>query len=259
MAQPAATAYLGLSAVEDKLLKGFLAEAGDELEKTMGMSMKEMNEKDEYFVLRLQRVTDIHLFSHLKYENSQNVNIQTLMIIAGISILIILIACINYANLSTARLAGRVREIGIRKILGSQRAELSRQLLAESITISFISLFFALVIVELIWLPPPVFLPYSFSLSLSLSVVVIDLPSPSRCIDRIPITNTTTASLTTTTIYNFTPDYRTVDVSGHGFSIVLRACSVLLELLQKSSSLRELLAASGTASTSGSEKHFFVS
>jgi putative ABC transport system permease protein len=151
MAQPAATAYLGLSAVEDKLLKGFLAEAGDELEKTMGMSMKEMNEKDEYFVLRLQRVTDIHLFSHLKYENSQNVNIQTLMIIAGISILIILIACINYANLSTARLAGRVREIGIRKILGSQRAELSRQLLAESITISFISLFFALVIVELIY------------------------------------------------------------------------------------------------------------
>ena len=146
-----ASGYLGLTAIEDKLLKGFLKEAGEDLEKSMGLTIKEMKEKDEYFVLRLQKVSDIHLFSHLKYENSQNVNIQTLMIIAGISILIILIACINYANLSIARLAGRVREIGIRKILGSQRRELSRQLLAESLTISFISLFFALVIVELVY------------------------------------------------------------------------------------------------------------
>ena len=148
---PAASPYLGLSAIEDKLLKGFLNEAGEDLEKTMGLSIREMNEKDEYFVLRLQKVSDIHLFSHLKYENSQNVNIQTLLIIAGISILIILIACINYANLSIARLAGKVREIGIRKILGSQKIELSKQLLAESLTISFISLFFALVIVELVY------------------------------------------------------------------------------------------------------------
>ena len=144
-------AYLGLSAVEDKLLKGFLKEAGDDLEKSMGLTNMEMREKDEFVVLRLQLVSDIHLFSHLKYENSQNVNIQTLLIIAGISILIILIACINYANLSIARLAGRVREIGVRKILGSQRKELSKHLLAESLTISLISLFFALVIVELVY------------------------------------------------------------------------------------------------------------
>ena len=149
--EPAVTPYLGLSAIEEKLLNGFLNEAGEDLEKTMGLTIKEMKEKDEYFVLRLQQVSDIHLFSHLKYENSQNVNIQTLLIIAGISILIILIACINYANLSIARLAGKVREIGIRKILGSQKAELSKQLLSESLAISFISLFFALVIVELVY------------------------------------------------------------------------------------------------------------
>ena len=143
--------YLGLSKIEEKLLTGFLKEAGEDLEKSIGLTIKEMNEKDEYFVLRLQKVSDIHLFSNLKFENSQNVNIQTLLIISGISILIILIACINYANLSIARLAGRVREIGIRKILGSQRRELSKQLLAESLMISFISLFFALVIVELVY------------------------------------------------------------------------------------------------------------
>jgi len=151
MNKSADPSYLGLSAIEYKLLKGFFNEVGDDMEKKMGITINEMNDKDDYLVLRLQKVTDIHLSSHLKYEFSQNVNIQTLLIIAGISILIILIACINYANLSTARLAGRVREIGIRKILGSQRRELSRQLLAESITISFISLFFALVVVELIY------------------------------------------------------------------------------------------------------------
>ena len=145
------TSDLQLSVMEEKFNKGFYHETGDFIEKSLGTTIKELREKDEYFVLRLQKVTDIHLFSHLKYESSQNVNIQTLLIIAGISILIILIACINYANLSTARLAGRVREIGIRKIMGSQRRELSRQLLAESITISFISLFFALVMVELIY------------------------------------------------------------------------------------------------------------
>ena len=142
---------LGLSVIEDKLLRGFFREAGDEIKKTMGFTLEDMNDRYEYYLLRLQKVSDIHLFSHLKYENSQNFNIQTLLIISGISVLIILIACINYANLSTARLAGRVREIGIRKILGSQKRELSRQLLAESITISFISLFFALVLVELIY------------------------------------------------------------------------------------------------------------
>lgn len=151
MKEMADSSSLHLSVMEDKFNKGFYKEAGDFIEKSLGTTNEAMKDKDEYFVFRLQKVSDIHLFSHLKYETSQNVNIQTLLIIAGISILIILIACINYANLSTARLAGRVREIGIRKILGSQRRELSRQLLAESITISFISLFFALVIVELIY------------------------------------------------------------------------------------------------------------
>jgi len=151
MEETSDSSSLRLSVMEDKFNKGFYKEAGDFIEKSLGTTIEAMRDKDEYFVLRLQKVSDIHLYSHLKFETSQNVNIQTLLIIAGISILIILIACINYANLSTARLAGRVREIGIRKILGSQRRELSRQLLAESITISFISLFFALVIVELIY------------------------------------------------------------------------------------------------------------
>lgn len=147
--QPANPAFLGLSSIENKLTETFLSKAREEFQQTIGMSLEDLHKDDNYYVLRLQKIKDIHLFSHLKYELSQNVNIQTFLILAGIALLIILIGCINYANLSTARLAGRVRETGVRKILGSQRSELSRQLLAESITISFISLFFALVIVEL--------------------------------------------------------------------------------------------------------------
>jgi putative ABC transport system permease protein len=141
--------FLGLTSIENKLTEAFLDKAKEEFRQTIGMSLEDLRREDNYYVLRLQNIEKIHLFSHLKYEFSQNVNIQTFLILAGIALLIILIGCINYANLSTARLAGRVRETGIRKILGSRRSELTRQLLAESVTISFISLFFALVIVEL--------------------------------------------------------------------------------------------------------------
>jgi putative ABC transport system permease protein len=146
---PASPGFLGLSVIENKLTEAFLNKAKEEFKQTIGMSLEDLHQDDNYYVLRLQNIKDIHIFSHLRLELSQNVNIQTFMILGGIALLIILIGCINYANLSTARLAGRVRETGIRKILGSRRSELSKHLLAESVTISFISLFFALVIVEL--------------------------------------------------------------------------------------------------------------
>ena len=57
----------------------------------MSIDFQFVKEKDEYFVLRLQRVSDIHLFSHLKYENSQNVNIQTLLIVVVASLTVLLI------------------------------------------------------------------------------------------------------------------------------------------------------------------------
>jgi putative ABC transport system permease protein len=143
--------YKELSAMEYKLTEAFLKRASEEFRRGMGMSLQDLHQADNYYAIRLQKVENIHLFSNLKYETSLNVNFQTFLILAGISLLIILIGCINYANLSTARLAGRVREIGIRKILGSQKRELSAQLLTESITISFISLLLALVLVELIY------------------------------------------------------------------------------------------------------------
>ena len=146
---PSSDSELKLSPVERRIMDVFLGEAKDEILSGLGTTIEDIQQENNFFVLRLQEINDIHLFSTLKYEMSQNVNIRTILILAGISILILLIACINYANLSTARLAGRVREIGIRKTLGSHTGEIAWQFLAESVIISFISLFFALVLVEL--------------------------------------------------------------------------------------------------------------
>lgn len=141
-----------LSPAEDRIMTAFLSKAEEEIKSALGStSIEEGNRENNFFLLRLQKVQSIHLFSTLKYEMSHNVNIRTILILFGIAILIMLIACINYANLSTARLSGRVREIGIRKTLGSHSGEITRQFLAESIIISFISLFFALVFIELVF------------------------------------------------------------------------------------------------------------
>jgi putative ABC transport system permease protein len=90
--------------------------------------------------LTLQKLTDIHLTSHLDDEIEENGNINRVYIFSAIALFILLIACINYMNLSTARSALRAREIGIRKVVGAQRGEIIVQFLSESILICWISL-----------------------------------------------------------------------------------------------------------------------
>jgi putative ABC transport system permease protein len=97
---------------------------------------------------RVQPVTDIHLKSHLRWELEANGNIEYVYIIAAAGLLTLLIACINFMNLMTARSAERAREIGIRKTLGALRRQLSFQFLSESLTITFISMLIAILIIE---------------------------------------------------------------------------------------------------------------
>ncbi len=105
----------------------------------------------KYTKLGLQKLTNIHLYSHTDYEAEPNGDITRVYIFSVIALFILLIACINYMNLSTARSALRAREIGIRKVIGARRKELIFQFLSESvlisctaILISFILLYFAL-------------------------------------------------------------------------------------------------------------------
>src|SRR5665213_87810 len=93
--------------------------------------------------LTLQKLTDIHLTSHLDDEIEENGSASRVYIFSAIALFILLIACINYMNLSTARSALRAREIGIRKVVGAERKEIIAQFLSESVLITYISLIIA--------------------------------------------------------------------------------------------------------------------
>ncbi len=85
--------------------------------------------------LSLRKLTDIHLYSHKDSEIEENGDIKRVYIFSAIALFILLIACINYMNLSTARSALRAREIGVRKVVGARRPELIAQFLSESVLI----------------------------------------------------------------------------------------------------------------------------
>ncbi|MCD8741770.1 ABC transporter permease [Mucilaginibacter roseus] len=90
--------------------------------------------------LSLQAVTDIHLNSYNIDENDiKHGDVRFIWLFAGIAGFILVLACINFLNLSTARSANRAREVGVRKVIGSTRANLIRQFLTESLLYSFFS------------------------------------------------------------------------------------------------------------------------
>ncbi|MDH4220576.1 MAG: ABC transporter permease, partial [Candidatus Aminicenantes bacterium] len=98
----------------------------------------------EYF---LQPLTKIHLNSDLNGEFEANGNETYVYIFSAISIIILLIACINFMNLSTAKSSLRAKEVGMRKVVGSGRGRLVFQFLSESVLLSFISLTIGMVLV----------------------------------------------------------------------------------------------------------------
>jgi len=106
-----------------------------------------LNTSDRLF---MQKYTDIHLYG--KYENGIPVagRIIHLRIFSWIAVFILLIACINYMNLSTAQASRRMKEIGVKKAIGAQRSVLVYQYFSESILIAFLSLVVAIGIVALL-------------------------------------------------------------------------------------------------------------
>ncbi len=98
----------------------------------------------------LQPLTDIHLKSKLDYEMQQNNDEANIYIFSVVGVLIILIACINFMNLATARSAKRAREVGMRKVLGADRLMLIKQFLGESLILSFFAVIVSVFLIELL-------------------------------------------------------------------------------------------------------------
>jgi putative ABC transport system permease protein len=94
----------------------------------------------------LTNIKDIHLHSALLGEFEPNGDVTYVYLFSAIAIFILIIACINFMNLSTARSANRAREVGVRKVLGSLRAQLIKQFLAESFMLTLFSFGLALTI-----------------------------------------------------------------------------------------------------------------
>ena len=99
--------------------------------------------------LNLQPLTDIHLYSRLEREIESNGDIRYVYIFSLIALFTVLVSCINFMNLTTARASNRIREIGIRKVAGADRLQLIRQFLGESVLLSFVAVFLATGLVEL--------------------------------------------------------------------------------------------------------------
>jgi len=111
---------------------------------------RHMGEKtSDWTSLSLRKLTDIHLYSHKDSEIEENGDIKRVYIFSAIALFILLIACINYMNLSTARSALRAKEIGVRKVIGAGKAELIIQFLSESVLLCSIAAIFSLVLVSL--------------------------------------------------------------------------------------------------------------
>ncbi|MEO6288077.1 MAG: ABC transporter permease [Dyadobacter sp.] len=124
---------------------------GPEIMEFLGMTYEEYLKKGDRFGLQFQPLTDIHLKSNLEGELEPNGSVKYVYIFSAIAAFILLIACINFMNLSTAGSASRAKEVGIRKVLGSVQQQLIRQFLTESILLTLLALLvaFALVVIVL--------------------------------------------------------------------------------------------------------------
>lgn len=116
---------------------------GPEIEQFMGASMEEFYEAGNAAGFYLFPLRDIHLKSDKLGELSANGDFKYVLIFTAIALFILILACINFMNLSTARSAGRAKEVGVRKVLGAYKSQLRKQFLTEAFLITFISIVLA--------------------------------------------------------------------------------------------------------------------
>lgn len=115
-----------------------------QVQQMMKVDPVEFKKSGNYMNMSLTPLKDIHLHSDRIAELAANNDVQVVYIFSLVAVLILVIACINFMNLSTARSANRAKEVGVRKVLGTQRAHLISQFLTESVLMSVLSFALAL-------------------------------------------------------------------------------------------------------------------
>lgn len=121
--------------------------AAAQIERELGKSWSEYQQAGNGYRYFLQQLKDIHLFpQYLEVQLKPSGNINSILALLAIAVLIIVIACINFMNLSTAKSFERAKEVGIRKVLGSLRKQLIGQFLTEALILSSIGVLIAVLI-----------------------------------------------------------------------------------------------------------------
>ncbi len=134
----------------------------------LGLGEEDYIKSGHDFIYFLQALTDIHLHSNLDIELQPNSDIIYVYLLISVVVLILLVSCINFINLATARSTERAKEVGLRKVMGSSQKQLIAQFLTESILINIVSLGIAILVC---WIFLPVFNSY-VDKSLSLAVLL---------------------------------------------------------------------------------------
>jgi putative ABC transport system permease protein len=122
----------------------------DKLSATFGKYTPNSESYIGYHSYYIQHLTDIHLHSHLELELGVNQKMSTIYLFSSIAFLILIIACINFVNLATARSSQRAHEIGIRKTVGAAKQQLVFQFLGESLFLSFFAFALSLGLVDVL-------------------------------------------------------------------------------------------------------------
>ncbi len=139
---------------EEKINTSLIEHIRPMLIQFMGITVEEFEAQGDKYGLKLQRLYDIHLDPEIGLPSDNCFrpigNKSYLYIFGVIAFFILVIASINFMNLSTARSISRAKEVSLRKVVGSGKKELIRQFLLESVVLSFISMIIAILIVGLL-------------------------------------------------------------------------------------------------------------
>ncbi len=135
--------------IEAKIAAMFKKYAGPQVKMAIGATLEELEAQGSWARYTLFPLKDIHLQSDLVAEHEANSDMAYVWIFSAIALFILLIACINFMNLATARSANRAKEVGMRKVLGSVKQQLVGQFLTEAILMSAIAFALAVFMAEM--------------------------------------------------------------------------------------------------------------